>query len=216
MSRKTLIALLALVVCLAALAWAAGGGALWRMVGPARPAPPRMVESNVGDTALVYDPAYARFPAGRSGGRLDRLEVAILAPEFKPAGEIARADPMLVFLTLAPQDRAVDPAERVTTLYANFLEADVAEDESGLIKRRFAAGSPFEGEDLYFDAPEGRSFAARCARPTAPPDLLPQTCLAAFRLEGLDVEARFDREALKVWPQLADGVRALARSFVAR
>ena len=45
-----------------------------------------------------------------------------------------------------------------------FLEPDGWSHPGGLIARAFQAGSPFEGQELYFVAPEGRVFAARCAK----------------------------------------------------
>jgi len=104
----------------------------------------------------------------------------------------------------------------MSLLYARFLESDVLETEEGLLKRAFQDGSPYDGEDLYFDPPEGRAFAARCARPTTPPDGLPETCIAAFRESGADVEMRFTSSLLPHWEKLTEGARGLARSMIAR
>lgn len=185
------------------------------------PSPGALAQTRLGDISLVYAPAYARFAGGRAGGRLDRLDLAATLPDFKPAGAVAR--PLggdeasgLLFLSIGPQDSSVDPAERTATLYDNFLEADVEEEPSGLIMRRFAQGSPYAGEDLYFDPPEGRNFAARCARPAKPPDALPLTCIAAIRIDGLDIDARFDRAALPLWATIAQGTRNFVREIKAR
>lgn len=213
MSRAALLLLLALGALVVA------GAAVWTIKRPSAPAVGAIAHARVGDVALVYDTGYARFPAGRAGGRLDRLDLAATLPDFHPAGGEIRAldgddgGPGLLFLSIAPAERSVDPADRTATLYANFLEPEVVEDQSGLIMRRFAQGSPYSGEDLYFDAPEGRRFAARCTRPAVPPDALPVTCVASLRLDGLDVDMRFSRAALRVWPHVSEGVRALLRAM---
>ena len=212
----------ALPVLLALGALLVAGASLWLLSRRTAPDVGAIAHARVGDIALAYEAGYARFAAGRGGGRLDRLDLAATLPDFRPAGDELRAsgpdgrDPGLLLLSIAPAERSVDPADRTAALYATFLEAEVVEDESGLIMRRFAAGSPYAGEDLYFDAPEGRAFAARCTRPTTPPDELPQTCVVAFRLEGLDVDARFDRRALRHWPSIAHGARNLVRGMSAR
>ena len=171
-----------------------------------------------------YAPAYARFGGGRSGGRFDTLELAATFPDFRPAGDsvtpLAEADgsgkSALVFFTFARADRKADPADMVGMLYARFLEPRVEETEEGLIRRAFQDGSPYQGEDLYFAPPEGRAFAARCARPTVPSDGLPETCLSLFREGGLDVSIRFGRPLLARWERLAGGARALAQTMIAR
>lgn len=208
---------LALPLLLALGALVVAGAAISLIKRPSAPVVGAIAHARLGDIALVYDAGYARFPSGRAGGRLDRLDLAATLPDFRPAGGDIRAldgeGPGLLFLGVAPAGRSVDPADRTATLYANFLEPEVVEDENGLIVRRFAQGSPYSGEDLYFDSPEGRRFAARCARPTVPPDTLPVTCVASLRHDGLDVDMRFSRAALRVWPHIGEGVRALLRAM---
>jgi hypothetical protein len=187
------------------------------------------VETYVGNVSIVYPAAYARFAAGRLGGRSDGLELAATLPDLKPAGDIAVAlgqganarKAALMFISIGRADRKVDPADLVAQLYARFLdEKNIVETEEGLVKRSFQDGSPYAGEELYFDAPEGRVFAARCPRPRVPPDDLPETCIATFRqatsLGALDIDYRFDRAMLAQWEQLSEGSRALVRSMLAR
>lgn len=182
--------------------------------------------AEIGPVTIVYQPAYARFGPGRGGGRLDRLELAFTFPDLRAAGEAGAALPsdesvepgahQLVFLTLRKEDEAADPAERTGQIYSRFLESDVWQEEAGLVMRRFETGSPYQREELHFVPPEGRVFAARCMRPTQPPSDLPSTCLAALRLDGLDVDIRFSPTLLPQWEALTDGVRRLVTSFVVK
>jgi hypothetical protein len=61
---------------------------------------------------------------------------------------------------------------------------------------------------LYFVAPEGRAFAARCGRPD-PARTTPNACAYDFRVDGLDVELRFPAALLSEWRTLNDGARGL-------
>ena len=184
------------------------------------------VEARVGAASLAYPAAYARFGPGRSGGALDRLEMAFTFPDLRGAGTAAAALPsdddvalnarQLVFLSLRPEDEIADPADRTGALYARFLQSDIWQEDGGLVMRRFETGSPYEREELHFVPPEGRVFAARCMRPTQPPSDLPSTCLATLRQDGLDIDVRFSPTLLPQWEALTDGVRRLIGSFVAK
>lgn len=184
------------------------------------------VEAHVGTETLVYSPAYARFGPGRSGGVLDRIEMAFTFPDGRAAGQTASALPSdedaapeangVVFLSLRPADEGADPSDRTASLYARFLQSDIWREEGGLVMRRFEAGSPYSHEELHFVPPEGRVFAARCMRPTQPPSDLPSTCLAALRIAGLEVDIRFPPRLLPRWEALTDGVRRLVESFLVR
>ncbi|MFV0280137.1 MAG: hypothetical protein ACK5JM_05160 [Rhodoblastus sp.] len=202
----------------------AGSGALgWYITQRASQKQP-LVASTIGDVTLVYAPAYARFGGGQSGGRFETLELAATFPDFRPAGEaatpLAEADgsrkKALVFFTFSPADRKIAPADLVGTLYSRFLEPGVEETEDGLIKRAFQDSSPYAGEDLYFAPPEGRAFAARCARPTQPSDGLPETCIGLFREGNLDISIRFGHALLDRWEKLGSGARALVQTMLTR
>ena len=189
-------------------------------------APADRVAAQIGTVAVVYPPAYARFGPGRSGGLLDRIEMAFTFPDLRAAGDAASALPaddsvgpatrQLVFVTLRREDELADPADRTEKIYARFLQSDVWQEEAGLVMRRFEAGSPYEREELHFVPPEGRVFAARCVRPTQPPSDLPSTCLSALRLDGLDIDIRFSPTLLPRWEALTDGVKRLITSFVVK
>jgi hypothetical protein len=155
--------------------------------------------------------------SSRGGGRLDHLDLAAFFPAFTPAGEAGDIDSKtdlseryekLVFVTLRPADPGLDPSERPAKLYDRFLEPDGWSHPGGLIARAFQAGSPFEGQELYFVAPEGRVFAARCGR-SDQAQKTPNSCVYDFRLGGLDVEVRFPAALLSEWEKLNAGVRGL-------
>ena len=140
----------------------AGAGLFWRFE-QRRPTPTTR-EATVGATRFTVLSGYLR-PSSRGGGRLDHLDLAAFFPDFAPAGEVDDIDGQtdlaerfqkLVFVTIRPADSNLDPVERPSKLYARFLETDQWSHPGGLVASAFQAGSPFEGQELYFVAPEGR------------------------------------------------------------
>jgi hypothetical protein len=211
---KTPLALVG--ACTLALVIAAGAGA-WRLFWPSRsPATTRAV---VGETLLALPTGYFR-PASRGGGRLEKLQLAAFFPDFTPAGDLGDVNSAtnladryekLVFVTIEQSDASLDPADRPVKLYARFLDPEGWTHPGGLIARAFLAGSPFEGEELYFIAPEGREFAARCGKPDEARKT-PNFCIDDFRVDQLAVELRFSANLLSEWQTLMSGARGLIES----
>ena len=206
---------LALALCCIVVLAAAGG---LYLVTRKPLLPGGKTQAQLGAIALAYDPAFARFDAERVGGRLDQLDIAANFPDFTPAGEVKTLPPSsdlqarrerTLFLTLTPAGSGLDPAERMEKLYQRFLDAEEWSHPGGLTMKRFTAGSPFADEDLYFAPPEGRLFSARCGRPAASPDGLPDVCLYEFRQSGVNVLLRFAPARLADWEQVSQGVRQL-------
>jgi len=178
--------------------------------------PPRSVAVTLGAERLALSSAYLK-PNAREDGATDALDLAAFFPGFSPAGDLsdvtAGADlaerfARIVFVRAKPSDSSPDPAERPAKLYQRFLEENSWSHPGGLVARAFVDGSPFEGDELYYVAPEGREFAARCRRPD-PERKTPNTCIYDFRLGELDVEMRFSAALLAEWATLKAGVRGL-------
>jgi hypothetical protein len=202
--RSRIVALVAAV----ALALVGAGVLAYRQL--AAPAP-RFAVATVGGERLRLASAYLR------PSRAGELEIVAFFPDFTPAGgfaDVAAATDLddrfarLVFVGLKPADPALDPAERTARLYQRFLDDNSWSHPGGLVARAFVDGSPFEGDELFYVAPEGRDFAARCRRPD-PARKTPNTCIAEFRLGDLDVELRFAASLLSQWSALKEGARGL-------
>lgn len=112
----------------------------------------------------------------------------------------------LVFITTAPADGSLAPAERPSVLYARFVAADARSAPGGLIRRRFRDGTPFEGEDLVVAAPDGRAFWARCPGAGSPAEAGGR-CMTEMRFGDTDVQVRFAPALLQRWEILAGGVQ---------
>lgn len=169
----------------------------------------------VGGQIVTVDRAMIRNPDLRDGGAVNRLDLVLTWPDFRPAGaQLHDPDRDLVFVaiedatvrTKSPDD--IDPADRPNALYSRFLEQEAWSNPGGLVMRRFKAGTPYEGEELYVSSPDERVFSARCPKAgssSAPDDL----CLWQTRINGLEVHVRFAARYLTRWTSLAEGVRSL-------
>ena len=202
----------ALYVSVAALALSLAGAGLFLRFERSGAAPPTR-QAVVGAARFTLLSGYFR-PSSRGG---ERLDLAAFFPDFAPAGEADDIDgntdlgeryQKLVFIAIKPADSSLDPAERPTKLYARFLESDQWSHPGGLLASAFQAGSPFEGQELYFVAPEGRAFAARCGRPDQT-QKTPNSCTYDFRVDDLDIELRFSAALLSEWEKLSAGARGL-------
>ena len=206
--RSRIFALVAAVIALALV-----GAAVLAYRQLAAPVS-RLAVATVGAKRLKLASAYLR--PSRDGV----VELVAFFPDFTPAGafaDVAAATDLddrfarLVFIGLTPADSALDPAERTARLYERFLDENSWSHPGGLVARAFVDGSPFEGDELFYVAPEGRDFAARCRRPD-PSRKTPNTCIAVFRLGDLDVELRFAASLLSQWRPLKEGARGLIES----
>jgi hypothetical protein len=206
--RSRIVALVAFVVALAIVG--VGALAFYWLAAPA----PRFAVATVGAERLTLASAYLR-PSGDGA-----TELVAFFPDFAPAGgfaDVAAATDLddrfarVVFIEVRPADPAFDPAERTALLYQRFLDESSWSHPGGLVARAFVDGSPFAGDELYYVAPEGRDFAARCRRPD-PSRKTPNTCIAEFRFGDLDVELRFAASLLSQWSALKEGARGLIES----
>ncbi len=174
-----------------------------------------IVEASVGAAKFAILSSFLR-PASRQDGPATAIEAALFFPDFTPAGDFSDItgttdlDQRLaetVFLVISKPDPRLDPAERTARLYERFLDETSWSQPGGLIARAFVDNSPFRGDELYFTAPEGREFAARCRKPD-PSAVTPNTCQADMRMGDVDVEIRFSAALLSEWRRLRDGARA--------
>ncbi|KMO35189.1 hypothetical protein VQ02_17795 [Methylobacterium variabile] len=177
-----------------------GIGAAW-LARPPAPAGP-VVVSALTARPLVLPASWLVRPGAAAAAASERIDLAI--PWSDLTGS-ARPGLMRVTATRAPETEApLSPARR----YARFLTAEAQLLPEGLMRRRFRAGTPFEGEDLYLAEAEGSRFAARCTTgPVPEPDA---ACLSEVRIGSLALRLRFSAERLPEW---GAGLAGLERLF---
>jgi hypothetical protein len=173
----------------------------------------------VGGVLFNVPPAAIRVAVQRASGTQVRLDLAFLWPSLKPptpAKPVVSDEPPpidRVFVTIAAQTIALTPAERVKTIYPRYLADTQYDGPDGLKLISFRDGTPYSGEDIYFDPTAQPGFLVRCNRPSKAGT--PGMCLSERRIGNADVTVRFPSDWLTDWRKLAAGIETLIASFKA-
>jgi hypothetical protein len=102
----------------------------------------------------------------------------------------------------------MEPGERVRTIYPRYAAAEPVSGPTGLAVLAFREGTPYQGEDLIYDATTPESFLVRCTRNGA--GATPGTCLYERRVEAAaDIVVRFPRDWLEDWQLVAENIDRL-------
>jgi len=173
--------------------------------------------------AFDVPPASIRVPIQRRPGAHDRVDLAFMWPSLKPgvAGAklptpeaLAGSMPALdrIFITIASAGEAMAPAERVRTIYPRYASVEPVSGPTGLALLAFREGTPYQGEDLIYDAVTPEDFLVRCTRNGA--GATPGTCLYERRIEeAADIVVRFPRDWLDDWQAVAGGIDRLIQDL---
>jgi len=155
-------------------------------------------------------PQAVRVAMQRRPGTQDRVDLVYLWPSLAPPSPAAATpnsdERDRVFVTIAAAV-SLAPIERLKTIYPRYTATDSATAPRGLTLLAFRDGTPYQGEDLAFDADAPEKFLARCARTVNP--LTPGTCLDERRIGGADVTMRFPRDWLENWRDVESGLDRL-------
>jgi hypothetical protein len=124
-------------------------------------------------------------------------------PSLEPADQAHKASPSVppVFVTIMVAGETLAPAERVQFIYPRYAATAPVAGPAGLAVLAFLSGTPYEGEDLIYDAENPKNFLVRCSRNGAGPTL--GACLYERRIETADVVVRFPRDWLDDWQDVA-------------
>jgi hypothetical protein len=186
--------------------------------GPNAPAFP----ITVANVAFNVPPAAFRVPIQRQPGAHERVDLAFLWPSLQPPdngplpnvptkGLPKRRTFERIFVTITVARDSLPPAERVKTIYPRYTESRPAAGAEGLAVLAFRQGTPYQGEDLVYEAAAPDKFLVRCTRNGNGPT--PGMCLYARRLGEADVTVRFPRDWLEDWHTVADGIDRLIASL---
>jgi len=185
-------------------------------VGPDAPALPITVSG----VAFNVPPGAMRIPLQRRAGAHERVDLAFLWPSLAPpelamgtsgAAPVAARAIDRLFVTISAAGETLPPAERIKTIYPRYLTANMAADPNGLAVRAFRDGTPYQGEDLIYDAASPERFVVRCSRNGAGPT--PGTCLSSRRIDRADIVVRFPRDWLSDWRAIDEGIERLIDSL---
>jgi hypothetical protein len=176
----------------------------------------------VAGVAFNVPPAAFRIPIQRQPGAQERVDLAFLWPSLQPPDSTPLPEvptkglpkPQTferVFVTIAVARDSLPPAERVKTIYPRYTEPGPAAGSEGLAVVAFRQGTPYQGEDLIYDAAAPDAFVVRCTRSSKGPT--PGMCLYVRRIGEADVTVRFLRDWLEDWHTVADNVDRLIASL---
>lgn len=176
----------------------------------------------VAGVAFNVPPAAIRIPIQRQPGAQERVDLAFVWPSLQPPdnkplssvptkGSPKQQTFERLFVTIAVARNSLPPAERVKTIYPRYTEPGPAAESDGLAVVGFRQGTPYQGEDLIYDAATPEAFLVRCTRNGSGPT--PGICLYVRRIGEADVTVRFLRDWLEDWRTVAGHIDQLIASL---
>jgi hypothetical protein len=199
------------------------GYVLW----PRWPGPPVGLDApalpiTVAGVAFNLPPAAIRVPVQRRPGAQERVDLAFLWPSLAPPDPNAKPPapapgtpptPERVFVTISAAGDALSPADLLRNVYSRYTAGAAMAGPDGLAILPFREGTPYQGEDLIYDA--ATHFLVRCSRNGA--GRTPGICLYERRIDGAELTVRFPRDWLGDWRLVAGNVeRLIARLHPSR
>ena len=210
----------AAVIYVGYLMWPRWPGATASLDAPTLPV-------TVADVMFNVPPAAIRQNMQRKSGAHDRLDLAFVWPSLAPpdasatTAHVTAETPIdqihpveRIFLTLSTSNGSLAPEERRKTIYPRYLALSRSEGPGGLTVIAFRANTPYQGEDLIFNADSPDGFSVRCTRPGAA--AIPGTCLYEQRVEQADIVVRFPRDWLTDWQTVATKIDTLLSTIIHR
>jgi hypothetical protein len=184
---------------------------------------PKPVSLTIGVEDLRIPANMLRFEKARSGGPLERADLALHWPNLEGFSapledafrEGAASAGPIIYATIAPRDSAQDATGRLDSVYARFFVEKAVAGPAGLVGRKLSADSGYGGEIVYFVPKEPRPFVARCL--AGETGSVPATCLRDINIgRSLSLLYRFNRSLLADWRTLDAGMQKMAAGFLAK
>jgi len=189
----------------------------WK-IAPSLLSPPE-IPVTVADVLFNVPTAAVRTAVQRQPGPHERIDLAFLWPSLMPpllaAGETGPAVEVAnsatatlthasdrLFVTITALGSVPPPAERLQSIYPQYVEEQAIAGPDGLAILPFRAGTPYNGEDLVYFATNPDQFFARCTRDLG---VMPGTCIHERTIGAAEVTLRFPRGWLVDWRSVAGG-----------
>jgi hypothetical protein len=176
----------------------------------------------VAGTPFNISPRAIRISVQRQAGAHERVDLAFRWPSLDPFDLTSRSalppkppaagktEMERIFVTIAAAGDTLAPDERVRSVYRRYATAAPVPGPEGLAVLAFRDGTPYQGEDLIYDAATPTNFLVRCSRAVGP---TPGTCLHTRRIGGADLVVRFPRDWLDNWRLVANNIERLIYSI---
>ncbi len=181
----------------------------------------RIVDLRVHGVRLEIPVNYIASAKARAGGVQTTVTLAALFPGFRGYSQQDAAlfmgnapDSPVIRLTLQADSLKLDARGRLERVYGPYI-ADKAGSQGpfGLTRYEFAAGSGYDGNELFAGSDPAGLQLFLCEKPR--PDIPSPNCLALDRPlgHGASLSWRFKRAYLARWREVAGGVHDLIARF---
>ncbi len=152
-------------------------------------------------------PAAIRIPLQRRAGPQERIDLSYRWPDLTPPDSHAADAAPRLFVTIESNQAPLSPAERMKSIYPRYIDTPSEAGPGGLTIASFADGTPYQGEDVIYDASAPERFLVRCSR--ARGALTPAMCLYEHPVGTAALTFRFPRDWLADWRGVEDGIDRL-------
>lgn len=152
-------------------------------------------------------PAAIRIPVQRRAGPQERIDLAYRWPELAPPDSHAAGAGPRLFVTIEESQDSLSAADRLTSIYLRYIDGPAAPGPDGLTTARFRDGTPYQGEDVVYDATAPDRFLVRCNRTRN--ELTMSVCLYQRPVGEAGLTFRFPREWLADWRAVQNGIDRL-------
>jgi hypothetical protein len=156
-------------------------------------------------------PAAMRVPVQRRPGVQERVDLAYLWPSLMPPGPAVRgtvpaAEGDRIFVTIVGSSDMLPSVQRLRVIYPRYAATEPIVRSDGLAGYAFGDGTPYQGEDLFYDNNDPERFLVRCTRPLGSAT---GSCLQERRIGSADLTFRFPRDWLVDWQHVIHGIDQL-------
>jgi hypothetical protein len=165
----------------------------------------------VGGVTFNVPPAAMRVPIQRRPGTQERIDLAYLWPSLTPPEPPVRGTQPAtqgdrILITVATTTGMLPSAERLKVIYPRYAATEPIVRSDGLAGFAFRDGTPYQGEDLFYDNSDPERFLVRCTRTQG---ASPGSCLQERRIGMADLTFRFPRDWLADWREIIRGIDQL-------
>jgi hypothetical protein len=140
----------------------------------------------------------------RRAGPQERIDLAYRWPELTPPDSHAAGAGPRLFVTIEGAQGTLPAAERLKSVYPRYIDTAPEPGPDGLTMAQFADGTPYQGEDVFYDVSAPDRFLVRCSRVRG--ELTMAVCLYERPVGAAALTFRFPREWLADWRAVKAGV----------
>lgn len=179
------------------------------------------VRLTIGGLALSVPANYLAYANARQGGEFNIVELYAKYPGFKGFSEgqsrafaSSGVESPIIHIVIRKDRFSLDETERLKRIYLGYVVPEAqSQGPFGLTQYAFREDSGYRDEDLLVGRTKDGLVVMRCAR--SGQQGANSNCFRDERFaKGVALSYRFRRAYLSDWPQIAEGVNGLVRSFV--